>query len=368
MSDDPVPFAVTGVLQQRAWQRGTLPPVERVRRGLWSIPVPIPESPLRYVLCYAFEHRAGVVLVDPGWPADESYAALAAGLGSFGRSVADVTGVLVTHAHHDHYGLAARVRAESGAWIAMHERDVATQTFVGDDYAAALLARERWLRRTGAPDLEAVDLAAVRGWALPERPDRNLIDGEHIRIGRFDIEAVWTPGHTPGHMTFHEQTEAVLLSGDHLLPRISPNISMFAETEPNPLDDYLASLAKVSRLPVEEVLPGHEYRFSGAAARAEQIRSHHDERLREILVATQAGEWRSAWLISQNLTWSRSWDDLGTFGQRMAVGETLAHLFSLRERGAVTLTENNGVWLWRLRREARGSTATGRPRRVPLPR
>jgi len=358
MSDEPVAFAVTGVLQQRAWQRGILPPVEEVRPGLHSIPVPIPDSPLRYVLCYALEHREGVVLVDPGWPSDASYDALATGLGSFGRSVAEVSGVLVTHAHHDHYGLACRVRAESGAWIAMHERDVAAQTFADDDHEAALTTRLRWLRRTGAPDEEAVGstVAAVRQWALPERPDRHLIDGEHIRIGRFDVEAVWTPGHTPGHMTFREHTEAVLLSGDHLLPRITPNISVLADDDPSMLDDYLASLEKVSRLPVGEVLPGHEYRFTGAAARAEQIRAHHEERLREILAATPVDVPRSAWRISHDLTWSRSWDRLAPFARRLAVGETLAHLFSLRDRGAVTLATDDGVWLWSQRTRQPGSS------------
>jgi glyoxylase-like metal-dependent hydrolase (beta-lactamase superfamily II) len=351
MSDVSVSFAVTGVVQKRAWQRRTLPPVERVRPGLWSVPVPIPDSPLRYVLCYVLEHRSGVVLVDPGWPSDDSYDALAAGLGSFGRSVAEVSGILVTHAHHDHYGLAPRIRAKTGAWVAMHERDVAMQVFADDDHAAILRRRREWLYRCGATAEDAdgpgFDVESITRWALAERPDRHLTDGERIGIGRFDIEAVWTPGHTPGHMTFHERGEGLLLSGDHLLPRITPNISLFTERDAAVLDDYLASLAKVSRLPVDEVLPGHEYRFTGAAARADQIRRHHEERLREILTATAAGGPRSVWRISRELTWSRSWAALGPFGRRMAMAETAAHLFSLRGHGKVAMTEDSGVWMWR---------------------
>ena len=351
MSDVSVSFAVTGVVQKRAWQRRMLPPVERVRPGLWSIPVPIPDSPLRYVLCYALEHRTGVVLVDPGWPSDGSYDALAAGLRSCGRSVGEVSGILVTHAHHDHYGLACRIRAESGAWVAMHERDVAVLVFADDDHAAVVRRREEWLHRGGAtvgePQGDGFDVESIRRFAVPERPDRFLADGERIGIGRFDVEAVWTPGHTPGHMTFHERNEALLLSGDHLLPRITPNISLFSERDASTLDDYLASLAKVSRLPVDEVLPGHEYRFAGAAARADQIRRHHEERMREILAATSTGEPRSAWQVSRELTWSRSWDALGPFGRRLAMAETLAHLFSLRGNGSVAMSEEDGVWMWR---------------------
>jgi glyoxylase-like metal-dependent hydrolase (beta-lactamase superfamily II) len=234
------------------------------------------------------------------------------------------------------------------------------QTFLDDDLAAVLVRRRAWLRRCGATGEEAAgpgaDVESIRAWALPDRPDRHLTDGERIGVGRFDVEAVWTPGHTPGHMTFREHTEAVLLSGDHLLPRITPNISVLADDDPSMLDDYLASLAKVSRLPVGEVLPGHEYRFTGAAARAEQIRAHHEERLREILAATPVGEPRSAWRISHDLTWSRSWDRLAPFARRLAVGETLAHLFSLRDRGAVRLATDDGVWLWSQRTRQPGSS------------
>src|SRR5436309_8801787 len=87
-----------------------LPPVERVRPGIWSIPVPLPNNSLRYVLVYLFETDAGPYIVDAGWNTDEAYAALSAGLAVAGTSMADVRGVLVTHIHPDHYGLAGRVR------------------------------------------------------------------------------------------------------------------------------------------------------------------------------------------------------------------------------------------------------------------
>src|SRR5205814_3942465 len=94
-----------------------LPPVEKVRPGLWSVPVPLPNNSLRYVLVYVFETDRGPYLVDAGWNTDDAYAALDAGLGHIGSSISDVQGVLVTHIHPDHYGLAGRVREASGAWV-----------------------------------------------------------------------------------------------------------------------------------------------------------------------------------------------------------------------------------------------------------
>jgi glyoxylase-like metal-dependent hydrolase (beta-lactamase superfamily II) len=104
------------------------PPAEQVLDGLWSIPVPIPGSPLPYVLAYAFAVPDGVVLVDPGWNAPEALAALTEGLGVAGARLEDVRGVLVTHIHPDHYGLAARIREVSGAWVGLHPADAALVT------------------------------------------------------------------------------------------------------------------------------------------------------------------------------------------------------------------------------------------------
>ena len=115
---------VTGTLQKEAWDNQELPPVEQVRAGLWSIPVPIPNNPLRYVLVYAFElDGGGVALVDAGWNTDEAWGALGDGLTTAGGSISDVRAVLVTHIHPDHYGLAGRVREASGAWIGLHPAD-----------------------------------------------------------------------------------------------------------------------------------------------------------------------------------------------------------------------------------------------------
>src|SRR3954468_8788061 len=95
---------------------GPPPPVEAVRPGIWSIPVPLPNNSLRYVLVYAFETDRGPYIVDAGWNTHDAYSALTPGLGQLGASMSDVQGVLVTHIHPDHYGLAGRVREASGAW------------------------------------------------------------------------------------------------------------------------------------------------------------------------------------------------------------------------------------------------------------
>ena len=347
---------VTGTRQQLAWRDRVLPPVEEVRPGLWSLPVPIPHNPLRYVLCYVFQARSGLVLVDPGWPVEDGWDALGAGLASIGSDIAATRGVLVTHAHLDHHGLANRVRAESGCWVAMHpaeERQVARLRDVRE--VAAL--NGRWLRRCGVPPAEEAGLIMQ-----PERvrdlmdivPDRLLEDGDDAGVPGWQVTALWTPGHTPGHLCYVVGESDVLLTGDHLLPRITPNIASYGDGD-EPLDDYLDSLGIMGGYDDREALPGHEYRFRGIRGRAADIERHHQARLREVLGLVTARQGGTVWEIAQELRWSRSWAETTGFLRRAALAETLAHLRSLRRAG-LAQAAGTAPEVWR---PARQSAAAG---------
>jgi glyoxylase-like metal-dependent hydrolase (beta-lactamase superfamily II) len=270
-----------------------------------------------------------------------------------------VTGVLVTHAHQDHYGLACRVRDESGAWLAMNPLDAATQTQHGDDYDAIVRTRHEWLRRCGAPAavvaVHGGDVATVEQFAVPAGPDRSVGDHERIRVGALRLEAVWTPGHSRGHTVFLESTHDLLFAGDHLLPRITPSVATWAGPYEDALTDYLTSLSqRVPVRPATEVLPGHEYRFRGAALRATAIVSHHEARLHEIRDRLEEFGSTTVWQLAERLTWSRPWGELNGFGLRSAVGETLSHLHCLARRGLASLRTADEMSWWA------ADTSTGR--------
>ena len=315
-----------------------LPPVERVRPGLWSIPVPIPSSSLRYVFVYLFETDRGPFIVDAGWNTHDAFEALSMGIAAAGSSIAEVQGVLVTHIHPDHYGLAGRVRETSGAWIALHPADAA---LIADryDHPTDLLERVRgMLRRVGAP---AEELDALQNASMPVRPlvdavqpDVLIEDGQRPEVPGWDLQAIWTPGHSPGHLCFWEPANKVMLSGDHVLPRITPNISFHPQADADPLGDFLRSLLKLKGYDSTEVLPAHEHRFVGLDGRLDELAGHHEQRFAEVIGAIQDGV-TTAWDIAARMGWSRSWDRIEGFMRRAAVGEAMAHLRTLEIRGLV---------------------------------
>jgi glyoxylase-like metal-dependent hydrolase (beta-lactamase superfamily II) len=332
---------ISGTGQHDAWQARALPPVEQLRADLWSIPVPIPHNPLRYVSVYAFAlDGGGLGLLDTGWESDESWAALTGGLASLGGGVEDVRGVLVTHLHFDHLGLASRVRQASGAWISMHPADATAVARLGAAGAAAMVSSEvEFLVGLGADRAAAVGdvgpAERLEGFTRMAVPDRLLEDGEHADFPGWRMRAVHTPGHTAGHLCFAEETTRLFFSGDHVLPRISPNISTSHGGLADPLRDYLGSLAAVRDLDPAEVLPAHEWRFHGLDERVDSLTAHHESRLTELLDAIRAHPHSTPWDLAAHLTWSRPWEQYERRMRIFAVTETDAHLRLLASRGLV---------------------------------
>jgi glyoxylase-like metal-dependent hydrolase (beta-lactamase superfamily II) len=273
-----------------------------------------------------------VVLIDLGWDSDEAWDVLTAGLRSAGAGLPDVTGAIVTHLHPDHFGLAARLRASTGAWIAVHPAEmphVAADEMARDRYLAAMAS---WLRRCGCPPSEfaglAADAADVRARLASVPPDVQLPDGAGVPGTDGELSVLHTPGHTPGHLCVVDRSRRLLFTGDHVLPRVTPNVSWRPDTDPDPLADYASSLERLRRYADHLVLPGHEWAFDRLDQRLDVLAKHHDERLAEVESVVRGGA-RTTWEVTCEVSWRRPFATLEPRARRSALGETSAHLIRL---------------------------------------
>ena len=191
----------------------------------------------------------------------------------------------------------------------------------------------------------------VRPLVDPVVPDVLLEDGEQARGARAGTcTAIWTPGHSPGHLCFYESRRELMLSGDHVLPRITPNIPYHPQAGANPLGDYLASLDKLEPYEVDEVLPAHEYRFADLHAGWRSCASTTGTASPRSSPSCGRGR-RRAWDIAAHMKWSRSWDDIAGFMRRAAVGEAVSHLRVLEIDGLVEVEDGEPA-LWSLSEHA----------------
>jgi glyoxylase-like metal-dependent hydrolase (beta-lactamase superfamily II) len=316
---------------------GRAPAVAEVEPGVWAIPVPIPSKALRYMIAYAFDVGDGIVLIDAGWDAPDSLDELKAGLAVFDAAIEDVRGIVVTHIHPDHYGLAGHIRDLSGAWVAMHAAEAALIRDRYVDVDDLLEATRQWLVDMAAPADDVANLRDasmdLRRYVWVSRPDFLLEDGDTPDVPGWQLVAIHTPGHSPGHLCFHDAAAGLVVTGDHVLPRITPNVSFHPQSDPDPLSAFVSSLEKMRALTgVRVALPGHEWVFSDLSARVGEMLAHHAERLDIVRELVAAGA-QTIWEIAERLPWSRPWTTFDNFLRRSALGEAYAHVVFLERRG-----------------------------------
>lgn len=329
-------ITVTGHVQKAAWREKILPPVERIREGIWSIPIPFPNNPMRYTLSYLLVGSGDVVLLDPGWDSDEGWRHLQVGLRKGGVAVTDITGIVATHYHSDHLGMASRLRDASGAWVAMGEHEV-RRIFETGDLASQRAGDRSQFSLWGVPPSQLDDVVfdeeRLSALSTLAEPDLRLVDRTFVPASGLRLRVIATPGHSPGHICLVDEARGIVFSGDHVLPRISPHVSFEIPGPANPLADYYGSLTRIGSEDEMEVCPAHEYRFIGMHTRVNQLLRHNHDRSAEVLRVLHTQNPGTIWDIARHLTWSRGWDSLHGSSLRLAISETASHLAYLQSQG-----------------------------------
>jgi glyoxylase-like metal-dependent hydrolase (beta-lactamase superfamily II) len=322
----------------------------QVAEGIHRIPLPLPMDGLKAINVYVITTDDGLVLIDGGWAIPEARELLDRCLRSIGAGFGDIRRFLVTHIHRDHFTMATVLGHELGADVALgidekpgldlfHEEFA---TYEGNPFARVLVTAG------------AADVAEVWNQGHDERPDLTLwqypdtwLEGDHeIPLGPFSgrarrLDAVHTPGHTPGHYVFADRADGLLFAGDHVLPTITPSIGFTVPPTPQPLGDFMASLTKVRALPDLRILPAHGPVAPSSHARVDELLVHHEHRLELCLAAVAAGPLDAAH-VARHLGWTRhehAYDELDVFNRGMAAMETKAHLELLAARGVATRSE-----------------------------
>jgi len=309
--------------------------VEEILPNLYRIVVPLPRNPLKELNSYVIKAPRRTLIIDTGMNREECRGAMSAGLEEIGIDL-NKTDFFLTHMHADHSGLVSSLATDTSR-VYIGQADA---LLVGSIDYAHWEKQMDFARGHGFPEDELqLAISAHPGYRYSSKGISNLHiskDGDAVNVGDYLFECIETPGHTAGHLCLYEPDKKILISGDHILFDITPNISQWNEGQ-KPLSDYLASLDKVYDLDVELVLPGHRGFSGNHRQRIDELKRHHRERADEAFSIVSKGV-RNAYRVAAQMTWDidcEHWEQFPVSQKWFATGEAIAHLYYLEEEGRV---------------------------------
>jgi len=311
---------------------------------LYRIEIPLPNNPLKVTNSYFIRGQERNLLVDTGFNRDECRVAMDEALLSLGINMEN-TDLFITHLHSDHAGLAGHLATEHTSvymseydgQVVMNSKDSAHWAMFNDFF------RFSGLMSTGVED--NINNHPGFRFAAPVLDRITMVpDGYHIQVGEYNFCCLQTEGHTPGHMCLYDSDKRLLLSGDHILGKITPNITLW-ELTVDVLGQYLQSLDKIAALKVDLVLPGHRTIIEDCGQRIQELKTHHERRLQDVMNII-ADQRLHATEVASCMRWDLSYRDWNDFpwGQKLfATGEAMSHLYHLVKQDKLVMTMENDI-------------------------
>jgi glyoxylase-like metal-dependent hydrolase (beta-lactamase superfamily II) len=293
--------------------------------GAHWLRVPLPGA-LSHINLWLIDHEEGFVLIDTGMACDEARSAWHA-IEEEVLKQRPLRLIVVTHLHPDHVGLAAWLQERHGVpvWMSSKTEDQ-VRGLLAPPTDSQVAARATFMTAHGVGEEEAVGSSFSEKYqrvmsGVPE-VSRHPRDGDEVTWGGVTWRFIEVGGHAAGHLCLHAPTQKLLISGDQILPTISPNVSLHESAlDANPLGSYLASLERLADLdPQTLVLPSHGRPFFGLRTRAADLGTHHREKIAKLRAACVTP------LTAVDVLPVMYSRPLRGFQRFLALGEAIAHL------------------------------------------
>lgn len=305
--------------------------IDEVKPGLFRVEIPLPQNPLRALNSYVIKGQNRNLIIDTGLNREECRATMFSALHELKVDLS-VTDLFITHLHADHSGLISHLATPtSRVFCDYHDGNKI-------NYSNPWYEMLAYACRNGFPPLyEAVTQHPFFKFCTHKWVNFTFVrEGDVIEAGDYRFTCLAVPGHTPGQTCLYDPQKKILISGDHILAKITPNIQSFADRE-NPLQDYLESLGRVSKLDVELVLPAHRGLITDHLARIDELKNHHQKRVEAIMSILRQGT-LNAYEIASQMDWDlsyKTWDQFPVQQKWFATGEVIAHLQYMESKDQV---------------------------------
>lgn len=320
--------------------------MREVYRNIYLAELPLPNNPLKYLNFYIIKGQDQSMIIDTGFNREDTKKDMMKIFKELDLKPEN-TILFLTHLHSDHTGLATYLE-EMGLTVYASKMD---GRLLNDSVQKSDPMWQDTIQQGIWQGLEEDQLDIEDHPGFKFRPTDHInfvpaIPGEHIQIGEYDFEIIDLKGHTPGIVGLYEKDHKILFCGDHILGKITPNITFWGFQYGDILGTYLESLDFVHGMDIDHLFSSHRFLVDDHRIRIDELHSHHAKRLDEAREALRKSGRSTVRTVTKQLHWdikSRNWGEFPKAQKWFAAGEAHAHLEHLRALGELTMEEEDGV-------------------------
>lgn len=312
--------------------------LEKLLDNIYMMIIPLPNNPLKELNLYIIKGNEGEksMIIDTGFNRPESIEAFDMVFEELGLNT-DNTDLFLTHLHSDHTGLATHF-ADQGMTVIASATDarLLNESISKEDPMWVDTVEQGHMQGLGPDQLDIDDHPGYKYRPVGYVDYKIAYPGDIFSIGGYNFKVMDLKGHTPGIIGLYEEDKKILFCGDHILTKITPNITFWGFQYGDSLGTYFESLDRVYDLEVDHLYSSHRALIDDHRERIDQLRAHHAQRLDEARKALEKTGKSTVREVTKQLQWdirARSWDDFPDSQKWFAAGEAMAHLEHLRARG-----------------------------------
>lgn len=319
--------------------------------GVFLSEIELPKNPLKYINNYIIKSEGETLMIDTAFNTPVIIEQMEKVLDEHDIEPESLK-LFLTHLHSDHTGLASYFE-ERGTTIYMGDVD--------GEYVKSMVEEDsiHWKNVQHQAELQGLqedELLLNDHPGFKFRPKKAINyhaknPGDTLDVGEFHFEVIDLKGHTPGILGLYEPEKKLLFCGDHILSKITPNITFWGFQYGDILGTYFENLKKVYDLDVEHVFGSHREQIQDHRKRIDELFKHHEHRLEEILKALKEGP-MTVRMVTKAMSWdisAKTWDDFPKSQKWFAAGEAHAHLEHLYHQGHLLREEKDGILYYSLK-------------------
>lgn len=321
--------------------------MKELYKNIYQEIFPLTGNPLKSINIYVIKTDEGNLIIDTGFNNEENRKNMDELIEKLDLDLEN-TSLFLTHLHSDHVGLASYLYKKGIKEIYLSEVDgnLLKDGVTLEGYQWQNAIKNAKIQGLMDENLDINDHPGYKNRPKETFPYKKINPGNKLKLGEFDFVFIDEAGHTPGMLGLYEKDKKVLFCGDHILGKITPNITWWGEKYGDSLKTYLENLEKIKDYDIKHLYSSHRFLIEDVNKRIDELKCHHKKRLEESLSIVKKYKNISTRDVSKNLNWdirAKDWNDFPDSQKWFAVGEAQAHLVYLENKGLIKGELKDGV-------------------------